>query len=82
MLIGFKMCTPNQERICFFIEGRASLPLRGIISEARRTFSPHVNCFFKNRRKTWRNLKNGISGSQCCKGPVKMTIMGPFKVTN
>jgi len=47
MLIGFKMCTSNQERICFLIEGRASLPLRGIISEARRTFLPSCQLFFQ-----------------------------------
>jgi hypothetical protein len=41
------MCTSNQERICFLIEGRASLPLRGIISEARHTFLPSCQLFFK-----------------------------------
>ena len=32
------MCTSNQERICFLIEGRASLPLRGYNQRG----APHI----------------------------------------
>ncbi len=47
MLTGFKVCTSNQERICFLIEGRALKIWRIWIFKARRTFGSACQVFLE-----------------------------------
>lgn len=63
MLTGFKMCTSNQERIYFLIEGRASPPL----VRWSRQGAPHILALMSTVfcRKMWGKIKNGTSESQC-----------------